>query len=1033
MNLSALFIRRRVMTIILSLALVIYGIFAFQNLPVAMLPSVDFPTVLVSASLPGASPQTMASSVATPLEKQFSSIPGLSSMSSTSSLGSTRIILQFDLSQNIDVATQNVENAVTQAQHLLPPGMPSLPFVKQMNPSAAPIEFIALSAPDMPIYKLNAYAVDKVVPAISGIPGVAQVQVFGEQNYAVRIHANPFALQAHGLSLQALDQAVSSHNVNLPQGTLLGTARNYAVNVHGQLHDAAAFRNMPVLQSGGTVVPLADVAQVDNGVDNDQIASWLGQHRALILAVVRQPNADTVAISEAIQQRLPSFTAGLPGGAKLKIIYDKADYIRAAVQEVEYTLLLASALVAGVLWLFLRRGSPTLIGALAIPTSILGTFGVLSYLGYTLNTLTLLALTLSVGFVVDDAVVMLENIARHEEQGEEPEQAAYAGSSEIGFTVMSMTLSLAVVFLPFLVMGGIIGRLFREFGVTIAVVILLSGLVSLTLTPMLCARYLRVKHQTPSGFERWFAGLRSWYGRSLRKSLEHRGWVYLIAGLSFLAMIGLFVILPKGFIPSEDSGMVMGNLQYPQGISFAQLKSLQERVAAAVQKNPGVDAVMSSAGQGAGAFGSANTGRLIIRLKPQGDRASGDTIIAQLRQTVQRFPGVEASFLLPPAIQMGPISSQSNYQYTLQSEDQDALDAAVPKLVAALRKVPGLQAVNSDLQVANPQIDVHVLHNRAQALGVTPQSIEQALNFAFGGTQVGTIYASTNQYEVILDLARRFQQNIGALGAITLPGSAGLVPLSAVASFGYGVGPLSISHYDGIPSVTVSFNLAQGTSMGQATQAVQKVAAQVLPADVQGSFGGSAQAFQQSNSSLPLLLLATIALIYAILAILYEDFIHPLTILTALPLAGFGALLALWIFGQELDLFSFVGIIMLVGLVKKNGIIMVDFAIHRRREGASAVDAMVDACVTRFRPIMMTNLAAVLGILPIAIGIGAGAESRVPLGVAVAGGIVVSQFLTLYVTPAFYIFFEGMKERFQGGLAWRRSRAARSDASSQKL
>ncbi|MGC8466991.1 MAG: efflux RND transporter permease subunit [Acidithiobacillus sp.] len=1009
MNISALFIRRRVLTIVLTLGLVVYGVFAFLRLPVALLPSVDFPTVVVAAALPGASPETMASSVATPLEKQFSAIPGLASMSSTSSQGSSRIILQFDLSQNIDVATQNVQNAVTQAAHLLPPGLPSLPLVRQINPSAAPIEFIALSAPDMPIYTLNRYAVDRIVPALSGIPGVAQVQVFGEQNYAVRIHANPFSMAARGISLQTLSQAVASHNVNLPQGTLLGSARNYAVHVHGQLHDAQAFREMPVLQSEGTVIPLADVATVSNGVDNDQIASWLGPQRALILAVVRQPNADTVAISRAIEKRLPNLAASLPGGARMQVIYDKADYIRSAVRETEVTLLLASLLVAGVLWLFLRRGSPTLIGALAIPTSILGTFAVMSLLGYTLNTLTLLALTLAVGFVVDDAVVMLENIARHEEMGEEPETAALRGSAEIGFTVLSMTLSLAVVFLPFLLMGGIVGRLFREFGVTIAVVILLSGLVSLTLTPMLCARYLRVKHAEASAFERWFLRLRDRYGRSLRWTLAHRGWVYGVAGLSFIAMIGLFVILPKGFIPSDDSGMVMGNLQYPEGISFTELGRQQQAIAAVVARNPAVESVLSSAGQGAGAFGSANTGRLIIRLKPQGQRPAGATVVQQLRRSVEGFRGVQVSFMMPPAIQMGPIASQSSYQYVLQSEDQRSLDTVVPKFVEALRATPGFQSVTSDLQLANPQVDVQILQKRAQALGVTPQVIEQALNFAFGGTQVGTIYAATNQYPVILDLARRFQQNLSALDNVLLPGTGGLVPLSSVTQSRYGVGPLSISHYNGIPSVTVSYNLAPGVALGSASAKIQELSAQILPTNVQGTAGGTAAAFQQSSGGLPLLLLATVALIYAILAILYEDFLHPLTILTALPLAGFGALLALWIFGKELDLFSFVGIIMLVGLVKKNGIIMVDFALHRRRAGDDPVTAMVDACITRFRPIMMTNLAAVLGILPIAIGFGAGAESRVPLGVAVAGGIIVSQFLTLYVTPAFYVLLENLR------------------------
>ena len=1024
MNISEPFIKRPVMTTLVMTGLLLFGIQAYRLLPVSDLPNVDFPTILVNAVLPGASPETMASAVATPLERQFTTIAGLDSMTSTNQLGVSTITLQFDLSRSIDAAAQDVQAAIAQAQRQLPPEMPTPPSYQKVNPADQPILYLALTSPTLPLSAIDEYATTFIAQRISTVSGVAQVQVFGSQKYAVRIQADPRALAARGIGIDELSNAVRANNVNLPTGTLWGPHTAYTVQANGQLQDAKGYQNIIVAFRDGRPVRLTEIAQAQDSVENDKTAAWYVDERAVVLAIQKQPGTNTVAVADSVKRLLPVIGQQLPASLSLHVMFDRSDSIRASVNDVKFTLLLTLFLVVLVIFLFLRNVSATAIPSVALPISIVGTFVVMYLLGYSLDNRSLMALTLSVGFVVDDAIVMLENIVRHMEMGEGILEAAYNGSREIAFTIVSMTISLAAVFIPVLFMGGIVGRLFHEFAVTIGAAILVSGFVSLTLTPMLGSRFLRhQKKQHGKAYltlERGFDAMLGVYERGLKWSLDHRRTVIVFSAIIFIAMIPLFMIVPKGFMPSEDLGGIFGITEAREGISFRALVEHQLQVNRVVKQDANVESFFSSAGSRGGAGG--NQGFIFIRLKPRDRRElSADKVVQELRPKLMREVIGMNTYLQPlQPIRIGGTLTKSLYQFTLQDADTKELYRAAPEMEARMRQLPGLQDVTSDLLIRNPQVNVDIDRDKAASQGITPQAIEDALYTAYGSRQVSTIYAPNNEYQVILELKPEFQGDPNAMGMLYIRSSAGqVVPLSSVATLKSTVGPLSVNHLGQLPAVNVSFNLKPGVSLGEAVNAVNRLARQTLPATVSTSFQGTAQAFQSSQQGLGVLLLMAILVIYLVLGILYESFIHPITILSALPLAGFGALVTLLLFRVELSIYAFVGIIMLVGLVKKNGIMMVDFAIEAQRAGKTATEAIYEACVVRFRPIMMTTMAALVGTLPIAMGFGAGAESRRPLGLAVVGGLLFSQMLTLFVTPVTYTYME----QFRAWAAHRRAKA----------
>ncbi len=1016
MNISEIWIRRPVMTVLVMFALVLFGVMGYRQLPESDLPTVDYPTIDVSASLPGASPETMASAVATPLEKEFSTISGLDSMTSSSTLGSTDITLQFSLSRNIDAAAEDVTAAIAHAGRRLPSDMPTPPTYRKVNPADAPILFVALTSPDQPLPSLDEYGETTMAQRVSMVPGVAQVLVFGAQKYAVRLRLDPKKLAAIGIGLDTVASAVSNANVNLPTGTLYGPHQAFTIKASGQLTDAAAYDPVIVAYRNGAPVRLDQVGRALDSVENDKAAAWYVNHegapRSIILALFRQPGTNTVAVADAVKALLPTFRKQLPASVQMHVLFDRSESIKASVLDVKYTLLITLALVVGVIFLFLRSARATVIPSLALPISIVFTFAAMFVLRYSLDNLSLMALTLSVGFVADDAIVMLENVFRHGEMGKDAMQAALDGSRQVSFTIVSMTLSLVAVFIPVLFMGGIVGRLFREFAVTIAVAILASGVVSLTLTPMLASRVLRRAGERQHGrfyavVEGLFRHAVGFYGWSLRKVIRVRGLVMVFSLLVLAATAYLFVISPKGFLPSEDTGQVSGMTQAAQGISYDSMVRHQAEVAAVLQKDPSVDSFMSAVG-----FGAGNTGRLFIRLKPRDQRPlSADQWIQSVRGELAKVVGIRVFLQNPPPIRIGGRLSNSQYQYTLQGPDTDELYRVSTDLERKMAALPGFQDLSSDLQISNPQVMVEIDRDKASALGMSATDVENTLLDAYGTRQISTIFTPANEYPVIMEVEPQYQLDPQALSALYVHSSSGkLVPLGTVAALTRGVGPLSVNHSGQLPSVTIAFNLAPDVALGTAVKQVDDLARTVVPASITTSFQGTAQAFQSSLKGLGLLLAMAVLVIYIVLGILYESFFHPITILSALPFAGFGALLTLLVFHTELSIYAFVGIIMLVGLVKKNGIMMVDFAIEaQRQEGKDAEEAIVEACLVRFRPIMMTTMAALAAGLLIAIGFGAGAESRRPLGLAVVGGLLFSQMLTLYVTPVFFLYMEALR------------------------
>ena len=1017
MNISGPFIRRPVMTTLVMAAILIFGLIAYRQLPVSDLPPVDYPTISVSASLAGASAETMASSVATPLEKQFSTIAGLETMTSISSQGNSQITLQFALSKDIDATGQDVQSAISRVLRQLPRDIVPPSFSK-VDPSASPILFYALRTSTIPLSELDEYAQTTLAQRLSTIDGVAQVSVFGSQKYAIRIQLDPQALAVRNIGIDEVARAIDGGNVNLPTGILWGTDKAYAVESEGQLVKAADFRSLVVAYRNGVPVRLQDLGRVIDSVQDTKVASWFNGQRSIVLAIQRQPGTNTVAVADRVKDVMAQLIPQLPASVEISVLSDRSETIRESVHDVKFTLFLTLCLVVMVIFLFLRNLRATIIPSLSLPLSLMGTFAVMYLLGYSLDNLSLMALTLSVGFVVDDAIVVLENIVRHIERGEGVLAAAFQGSREIGFTVVSMTLSLVAVFIPVLLMGGLIGRLFQSFAVTIGVAILVSGFVSLTLTPMLCARFLKPHGGERHGrfyqsTERVYQRAVGFYQRTLLWVMNHRPVALAFSLVILIGTVVLAILAPKGFIPTEDQRQLSGTTETAAGTSFEAMVKHQQAAAEIVRNDPNVEGFMSSIGA-SGRSSTINNGRFIINLKPRSEREmSADDVARSLTRKLSAVPGLRAFISNPPVINIGGRSSKSQYQYSLQSSDITALYEASAQLEQRLRSAPGLADVTSDLQINNPQVKVAIDRDRAAALGIDVNTIETALYNAYGARQVSTIYTPNNQYWVVMELLPQYQRDLSAMNLLYVTGREGVsVPLGSLARVTPSAGPLTVNHAGQLPAVTLSFNLDEGVSLGTAVAQVREIAAQTLPSTVTGNFAGTAQAFQDAQKGLLALLVLAILVIYLVLGILYESFIHPLTILSGLPFAGFGALLVLVIFGMDLSVYAFVGIIMLVGLVKKNAIMMIDFAVEaERQQGRTAREAIIEACIVRFRPIMMTTMAALMGTLPIALGAGAGAESRRPLGIAVVGGLAFSQIITLYITPVIYTYMDALKQR----------------------